>query len=78
MKNIWALCLAIFALAGTKNCESSVLEKKDFTVQEVLEEMEKRTSISLRLQPAFVGIIRGVGGGDVSSETHDVGFEIVK
>ena len=78
MKNIWALCLAIFALAGTTNCESSVLEKKDFTVREVLEEIEKGTSISLRLQPTFVGIIRGVGGGDVSSETNDVGFEIVK
>ena len=78
MKNIWALCLAIFALAGTTNCESSVLEKKDFTVREVLEEIEKGTSISLRLQPTLVGIIRGVGGGDVSSVTHNVGFEIVK
>ena len=60
MKNIWALCLAIFALAGTTNCESSVLNKKDFNVEEVLEEIEKGTSISLRLQPTFVGIIRGV------------------
>ena len=47
-------------------------------MREVLEEIEKGTSISLRLQPTLVGILRGVGGGDVSSETHDVGFEIVK
>ena len=78
MKNIWALCLAIFALAGTTKCESSVLEKKDFTVREVLEEIGERHFYQFKTSTYVCWNNWGVGGGDVSQETLDVRFEIVK
>ena len=78
MKNLWVLCLVTFILAGANNSESSVFEKKDFPVQEVLKEIEKGTSISLGLRPTLVGLVRGIGGGDAYSDTHDVSFEIIK
>ena len=75
MKNyILILIFSVFLVS----CKNSIYDDKNSTVIDVLNEIEKGTSISLSLYETLVQIIKGVGGGDVSSDTHDVSFEIVR
>ena len=75
MKNcILVLIFSIFLVS----CKNSIYDDKNSTVMDVLIEIEKGTSISLSLHETLVHIIKGVGGGDVSSDTHDVSFEIIR
>ena len=75
MKNYILILLFSVLLVS---CKNSIYDDKNSTVIDVLNEIEKGTSISLSLYETLVQIIKGVGGGDVSSDTHDVSFEIVR
>lgn len=78
MKSFLSTCVLFFTFLFSTSCESSIFDDKNLTVRDVLRVIEEGTSISLRLSPTLVHIIKGVGGGDVHSDSHDASFEIIK
>ena len=78
MKSFLSTVVLIFTFLFSTSCESSIFDDKDLTVRDILRAIEEGTSISLRLSPTLVYIVKGVGGGDVSSDSHSIDFEIIK